>query len=190
MLHPGARGLRSLLPFPNEEGPRHKILSKESPSFLINRCLLENCGKNAQPPWSNYWASRSVLRATRHSRGINTCCLQKLEIFKGKCIIMIIAAKHLLRTYDSADTTVITTSNNKDHVLSSRNVPGPLCELSRSLLPAAPRRRGVIVQHGKNMGSVGSEYESRRPREQSRLMEGPRLTRWALVIRVEHLLMH
>lgn len=31
--------------FPNEEGPRYKILSRESSGFLINRCLLENCGK-------------------------------------------------------------------------------------------------------------------------------------------------
>ena len=49
----------------------------------------------------------------------------------------------------AADTTVITTSNNKDHVLSSHNIPGPLHELSHSLLPAAPRKREVIVQHGK-----------------------------------------
>lgn len=98
--------------FPNEEGPRYKILSRESSGFLINRCLLDNCGKNAQSLWSNCWAPWSVVSTTRNSYGANTSCLQKLKILKGKCIIMIRAAKHLLRPYYSAGT-IITTNKSK-----------------------------------------------------------------------------
>lgn len=56
--------------FPNEEGPRYKILSRKSSGFLINRCLLENCGKNAQSLWNKLL---STLECCKHHQALTWC---------------------------------------------------------------------------------------------------------------------